>query len=398
MSDHYDIAIIGAGVAGAFAAYNLLDSKAKICLIDFGRPPSKRRKQLEGWLGCFPNSNARIYKNSCEIKSKCGTRITNITSSMVDELLFGDELPTFAKNKAPTESAKAKALKNGYSLVMNNYIQWKPEQVHNLSKIISDELLQSKIELMFDTEVTNITKNNDIFKIETEHGSITANKIIFGAGRSGWRFANKVYKSLNLSIDNDYAYFGFKCESSASVFKEWNESHCSLIKDDVLIGPLSWKGTVIPEDHCDLVVANWRSNEDRWKSERVAFSLIFKEKFENNGFEQTERLGTLAYVLSDCRVGKVKIREFLDGKIELCKVPEYENIMNKMYNLDKLFNDFSNKVYINMPDILTNQNKVNINKNLETDVKGFYAIGESAGFTGIYSAALSGIIASKKAT
>jgi len=58
----YDVAILGGGVAGAFASYVLSkEKKLKTCLIEFGRPPSKRRKQLEGWLGCFPNSNARLY-------------------------------------------------------------------------------------------------------------------------------------------------------------------------------------------------------------------------------------------------------------------------------------------------------------------------------------------------
>ena len=58
----YDVIIAGGGIAGAFAAYRIAKSKKnKACLIEFGRPPGKRRKQLEGWLGCFPTGNSRLY-------------------------------------------------------------------------------------------------------------------------------------------------------------------------------------------------------------------------------------------------------------------------------------------------------------------------------------------------
>ena len=51
----YDVGIIGAGVAGAFAALRISQNNpgTKTIIFDFGRPPGKRRRQLEGWFGCF---------------------------------------------------------------------------------------------------------------------------------------------------------------------------------------------------------------------------------------------------------------------------------------------------------------------------------------------------------
>ena len=65
-SNIFDIAIVGVGVAGAFAAYKLSKEypDAKILAIDWGRPPMKRRRQLEGFLGCLPNSDGKFYLNN----------------------------------------------------------------------------------------------------------------------------------------------------------------------------------------------------------------------------------------------------------------------------------------------------------------------------------------------
>jgi len=59
----YDVGIIGAGVAGSFASLKLAKEhkNVKAILFDLGRPPMKRRRQLEGWLGCLPNSDVKLY-------------------------------------------------------------------------------------------------------------------------------------------------------------------------------------------------------------------------------------------------------------------------------------------------------------------------------------------------
>ena len=60
---NYDIGIIGAGVAGAFAALRIAKEykNFKTIVFDLGRPPMKRRRQLEGWFGCLPNSDGKFY-------------------------------------------------------------------------------------------------------------------------------------------------------------------------------------------------------------------------------------------------------------------------------------------------------------------------------------------------
>ena len=393
----YDIAIIGAGVAGVFAAYKLAErKKANICLIDFGRPPNKRRKQLEGWLGCFPNSNSRLYvSNDLEKISKVANiKATSSADKIINLLLSNNGPVNETKNKEPSEVTKKHIKKLGYTLNLNNYIQWKPEHIHCLSREMSEKIVESNnIDLFFDTEVFNVEKKNDLFRIDSENGEILSKKILLCSGRSGWRFANKIFNDFGIIKENNFSYFGFRGEISSSCVKDWNECSCSVNKKDIEIGPFSWYGTVIPEDHEDLVISSWRSNEERWSSDKVSFSVISKKEYENKGMQQTERLGKLAYVLSDNRVGKIKIKEFLTTKNDILLIPEYKHIINEIKNVEKLIPNFIEKGYMHLPDIITYKHNITVKEDFSTEVDNLYVAGESAAISGLYSAALSGIIA-----
>jgi hypothetical protein len=239
----------------------------------------------------------------------------------------------------------------------------------------------------------DVEKDKDGFIITTEFDSFYCNKLILCLGRSGWRFNNSLINKFNLNKQNDYAMFGFMAEVPAGNLKNWNLAHCSLNKDNIEIGPLSWKGTVIPEDHCDLVISSWRSNENRWLSEKLSFSVKIKQRFENVGAYQTERLAKLAFVLSDSRVGRFKISEYINGHHDISLVPEYDWIKNNIKEFNDIFPSLLQRGYMNIPDIALVRPEININKDLSTDVEGLFVAGESANVTGIISACLTGYIA-----
>ncbi len=398
----YDVIIAGGGVAGVFSAYRISQQKnIKACLIEFGRPPGKRRKQLEGWLGCFPTSNTRLYMddiNTIEliVGSKSATKASQNVLNVLSQ--YGDIKPT--KNKKPNDSVKTRISNLGYDINYLTYAQWKPENVHALSKDIADKIeARGNIDFEFDNEIKSIRKiPSGKFILETENGTFSSKKLILSVGRSGWRFAKTILNNFGIIENDDFAKFGFMAEVPVSGNKDWNNCHCSLLKENITIGPISWGGTVIPEDHVDLVISSWRSNEDRWASEKAAFSVRITQKFNKAGSFQTERLGKLAFVLSDNRVGKIKVSEYINGHHDLALVPEYNWLKGCMSEINNIFPNFLNKGYINVPDISLVVPKIKIKKNLSTElVEGLYLAGETAGIQGLISACLSGYIAGDSA-
>lgn len=391
----YDVAILGAGVGGAFASYKLSKyPDMKICIIEFGRPPGKRRKQLQGWFGCFPYSNARLYVDDyLNVSNITGIRPASKANRFVKMIMEEHGPINIFKNKSPDEKILNKINELKYKYEVNSFFQWKPENIHSLSRYIAKNIEKKNIDSKFDTEIYKLEKKDDLFRISTEKGTILSKNIILAVGRSGWRFARDVYKSLNIIKSNNHSLFGFRGEISAGNMLSWNKSHCTISNDNLSIGPLSWNGTVIPEDHYDLVVSSWRSNEDRWKSEKVSFSVISKMEFKDKGIEQTERLGKLAYILSDNRVGRNKVKEYINNSFDISLIPEYKWFKDTMKSITKLIPNFVDKGYFYVPDIKTSAPKIKINKKLSTEIDGMYVIGESAGVNGILSAAISGCIA-----
>src|SRR5208283_2336149 len=110
-SNIFDIGIIGMGIAGVFAAYKLSKEhkNLKVFGIDLGRPHGKRRRQLEGYFGCFPNSDGKLYQSDIgKVAALTGLRKAKSASTYLKHVL--EEIDTFkiVKDKAPSISIDKK--------------------------------------------------------------------------------------------------------------------------------------------------------------------------------------------------------------------------------------------------------------------------------------------------
>jgi uncharacterized FAD-dependent dehydrogenase len=392
----YDVGIIGGGVAGAFAALRVAENfkNKKAILFDIGRPPSKRRRQLEGWLGCFPFGDGKLHTNDVDkvMAYADGRKVSPINKWVNDKFKEAGPMKIIS-DKLPNAAVQKKAESLNFNIIKNDYVQWKPDSVHKLSRIISEKVEESgNVEFSFDNQVHTIEKKGKTFIVTTDLGVFHCKKVLICVGRSGWRWANNLYKSFGIVKSNNIAKYGITVECSSQHMKEFNKSHCSLIRDDLEIGPFNWHGTIIPEDHADLVVSGFRSNEDRWRSDKVSFQLIGNIEIENGSYE-TERMGKLSFLLFNDRVGKEKVRSILRKRSTISQLPEYDWLRDKIKEIEAIFPNIITKSSFHAPSIVPTLAKINIKNNLETDVSGLFVTGESADLFGIMSAAISGAVA-----
>lgn len=394
---NYDIGIIGAGVAGAFATLRIAQeySDAKTIVFDLGRPPMKRRRQLEGWLGCLPNSDGKLYQSDINKVSKLtGLRKAKSANTWVSHVLENIDSFKIIKDKPLGINLSKRITKLGFEIIQNDYMQMYPKEIHLLSKYISDIVDECEnITLSFDNEIKTVYKQKGYFVIVSDGQEIRCKKLIIAVGRSGWRWSRDLFKSLGIIENNDIARFGVRVEMNSSYMKDFIKSSCSIVRDDLELGPISWHGTVIPEDHVDMAISAFRSNENRWDSDKVSFSLIGNRDYPNNGFEQTDRLGKLTFVLTNDRIIKERISHILTGKSKISIIPEYDWLASSINEISGFMPEIINKGYYHAPTIMPLAPKINIGNNLETEIDGMFVVGESAGVPGLLSAALTGVIA-----
>ncbi|CAB4196552.1 hypothetical protein UFOVP1290_72 [uncultured Caudovirales phage] len=398
MSNTFDVGIIGAGVAGAFATFKIAkDHKnIKTILFDLGRPPMKRRRQLEGWLGCLPNSDGKLYLNDLSnVADLAGLRKSNSSFKYFNKILSNiDGQFKINKDKSPNALINKKIAKLGYDVLLNDYIQMYPKDIHALSKYMAENIDTCKnITFSFDNEVINVSKHKNMFTITTEFQEYKCKKIIIAVGRSGWRWASELYANMGIIDNNDIARFGIRIEMNNEYLKDFNKSSCTIKGKDLEIGPFCWGGTIIPEDHVDLAISAFRSNENRWKTDKVSFSLIGNRPFPKNGYEQTDRIGKLTFILTNDRIIKEKVSSLLVNKSKISVIPEYDWLKDSVIELSSIMPEILTKAYFHIPTIKPMIPQINIGTNLESEVNGMFVAGESAGITGILSAICTGIIA-----
>lgn len=399
MSNIYDVGIVGMGVGGAFATYKLAkESKLKIIGFDIGRPPQKRRRALEGFLGCLPSSDGKIYLNdTSKVSALTGNKKAKSALYYFNKVINSVSKFKSIADKDVSISTAKRIQKNNFTYYLNDYIQMFPKETHVLAKYMSEEYEKSKnITYAFDCEIVKIYKQNGLFLIVTaDNKEFRCKKIIFGPGRIGWRFANSIYKHFNIIENNDYAKIGIRVECQSSLLKDYNKSNCTILKGKLEIGPLSWNGTVIPEDHIDVALSSFRSNENRWKSDKVSFNLISDEYFPGKGAEEADRLSKLTFVLTNDRVLREKISLLLNNKSKISIISEFNFLKQAIIDLANIMPNIENASF-HVPTIITMPPKINIGDNLETDISGMYVIGEAAGVSGILAAAEMGIIAANE--
>ena len=184
----YDIAIVGAGVAGSFAAYKLAKEhkNLKCVMFDIGRPPAKRRRQLEGFLGCLPNSDGKLYlSDSDKVSHLVGNRKAKSSLKQVTSIIEKVADFNITKDKPLAVATEKKVKKLGFDIQANNFVQLYPKEIHALSKHIADTIeIGNNITYSFDNEVKSITKQKNQFTIVTETEEFKAKKLIICVGRS----------------------------------------------------------------------------------------------------------------------------------------------------------------------------------------------------------------------
>lgn len=392
----YDVGIIGVGVAGAFALQKLLktNKNIKIAVFDAGRPPLKRRHQLYGFLGCLPGGDGKLYVNDLtSVTEVSGYKKTTTANKWVMDQLSAVANTKLIKDKRPSVSAEKRLRKHGFDIELNNYYQLYPRDIHAFSRSIVEELDKNNNTLCsFDNEVFKVLKHKSYFSVVTSQGDFQCKKLIVSVGRSGWRWVSELFNNFGIVENNDIAKFGIRVEMPTTYLKDFNQSNCTLLHNLVEIGPLSWYGTVIPEDHIDLAISAFRSNEGRWQTDKVSFNVLAEKHFPENGYQQNDRIGKLTFILANDRIMKEKISTLMNKRSKVSVIPEYDWLLNELEELNEVMPELLERGSFYAPTLMPMAPKIKLKSDFSTEVSGMFVAGETAGIPGILGAAVSGAI------
>ena len=454
MKADYDVAIVGAGISGYMAAYELSQkSNLKILLIDQGKTIEKRVCPMKSKkVKCMKCDKCSIMKGfggagnfsdgKYNITTEFGGWLNEYISdeevlSLIDyvdkiNMSFGATDETFSTDSIEARAIKKKALENDLHLLQAKVKHLGTENnLEILKKIYS--FLKERVKIVCGNKIKDISISDDIYILQPDMGKTIKTKYLIAApGRSGAEWFSNQCKKLGLELINNQVDIGVRVELPAEIF--------SHITDNIYEAKLKYRtrqhgdfvrtfcmnpyGYVVAENVDGIVTVNGHSYADKsLRSNNTNFALLVSNRFTapfNNPYQYGKRIASLSNLLGD----GVLVQRFGDlvngnrttkhrmsqsftkptllaepGDLSLVLPKRHlDNIIEMIYTLDKLAPGTANvDTLLYCVEVKFYSANPKLSSCLETKYKNFFAIGDGAGVTrGLSQAGASGILVARE--
>lgn len=361
-------------------------------------------------------------------------RLIDYTDSIY--LKFGaDPKLEGTEHKKEVSEIKKKAKKEEITLIDIPIRHLGTEKAHELYKKLEDYLEQNNIDLMFETEVKDlIIEENEakgiiVHNVKTnEEEKIYGKNIVIAVGRKGANWLVNMCNEHSIKTEAGIVDIGVRYELSDEVMKDINKymyegkfiGYPGPFKDKVRTfcqNPSGFVSSEVYDEGINLV--NGHSYKDK-KSTHTNLAILVSHHFNypfnkpieygrniakninelGNGNIVVQRLGDIYRGKrtwdEELKNNKIKptLKSAVAGDITFALgYRTMTDILQFIRSMDKVVEGFANpENLLYAPEIKFYSNKVVIDKNFETSVKGLYSIGDGGGMTrGLMMASASGV-------
>ena len=456
MHTNYDVAILGCGEAGIFAAYELahLRPDLKVIALDQGSDIYHRScpivaGKVKECVHCpvchtmcgFGGAGA-FSDGKFNFTTQFGGWLTDFMEprSVMELIEYVDSVNV--AHGATTEcfstaSPEAKALERRALAHDLHLLQARCKHLgtENNLRILTNiyEGLMDKVEFRFNTEVASIEQEGTGYRLNLAKGGEVACKYLIAApGRSGaeW-FANQC-KTLGLELLNNQVDIGVRVELPAAVFEHITDVvyesklvyRTKQYGDQVRTFCMNPYGHVVAENVEGIITVNGHSySAPELRSDNTNFALLVSNRF-TKPFNEPYRYGKHVASLSNMLAGGVMVQRFGDlvggrrtnehrmsksfcrptlsaavpGDLSLALPKrQLDNIIEMIYQLDKIPPGTANyDTLLYGAEVKFYSARLQLTSELETALPNFFAAGDGAGVTrGLAQAGASGIQAAR---
>lgn len=449
----YDIIIVGAGASGVFLSYELTKrgTKARVLMIEKGSDLSRRICPISA--GKTPTC---IKCNPCSIMNGYGGAGTLSDGKYNITTQFGGDLHAYVGTEKAMElmeyvdqvlcdmgGAEAKLYSTGNSELKRTALQHNlhllDAKVRHLGTDRNMRILErmydftkDAIDMQFNTRVAGVERDGSGFVVTTDKGeTFRCQDLVLATGRSGSKWISEICDKMGIGLMRNRVDIGVRVELPAVIFKHiTDEVYESKIvyktdkyNDMVRTFCMNPYGEVVAENTNGIVTVNGHSYSDPARhTENTNFALLVSNKF-TEPFKDSNEYGESIARLSNMLGGGVLLQRFGDlvkgrrssaRRMEKCftrptlkatpgdlslVIPkrQLDNIIEMVYALDQIAPGTANEdTLLYGVEVKFYNSKVEVDGNLETKVKGLYALGDGSGVThSLSQASASGIHAAR---
>ncbi len=435
-------------------------SKKSIVIVEKGQSIEKRscpKGKTQKCVGCKPYchittgfsgagafSDGKLSLSSDvggDLPKLIGEDIAQETINYTDKIYLEFGADTHIEGISNTEAVKEirkNAIKAGLKLVDCPIRHLGTEKAHDIYLAIEKYLQNNGVEILFGYECTNL-----ILEDEVCHGAfvtdgknemeIFADHVIAATGRRGADWLEKICAKHNIAHEPGTVDIGVRVEVRNEVMEKVNE----VLYESKLIGwPEPFKnkvrtfcqnpgGFVSQENYDnDLAVVNGHSYKEK-KSDNTNVAILCSHNFStpfNQPIAYAQKVGELTNMLANGQILVQRFGDILDGKRtwpkelaqsnvrptlpdavagDITAAMPYRammNIINFIKAVDKVVPGFASyETLLYSPELKFYSNRVKMDTDFNTSIRGFHCLGDSSGWTrGLMMASVMGVLMGRK--
>ena len=341
-------------------------------------------------------------------------------------------------NEEEVKEIRRRAIQAGLKLVDCPIRHLGTEKAQDLYYAIEQYLLNNGVELLFGYECTNLILEGDVCKgVCITNGKdsqeILAGHTIIATGRRGADWLESLCAEHNIAHQPGTVDIGVRVECRNEIMETVNR----VLYESKLVGyPKPFKnkvrtfcqnpgGFVSQENYDnDLAVVNGHSYKDL-KSDNTNLSILCSHNFSvpfNQPIAYAQKVGELTNMLANGHILVQRFGDILDGKRtwpkelsqsnlrptlpdavagDITAAMPYRamiNIINFIQAMDHVVPGFASyETLLYSPELKFYSNRVKMDENFDTNVKGLHCLGDSSGWTrGLMMASVMGVLMGRR--
>lgn len=452
---NYDVIIIGAGPSGIFCAYELIHKKPdlKVLLIEKGRRIEDRacpKRKTKVCVGCQPCSITTGFAGAgafsdgkLSLSPDVGGTLPEIlgyeaATKLIHEsdeiyLKFGADTSVYGVDKEKEiREIRRKAINAGLKLIECPIRHLGTEEGYKIYSKLQAHLLERGVEMKFNTMVEHfIIEDGTVKGVITDKGEqLFADEIVSAVGREGADWFSHMCKEIGVETEVGTVDIGVRVEVRDEVMEMLNKNlyeaklvyYTPTFDDKVRTFCTNPSGEVATEYYDNgLAVVNGHAYKSQdMKTNNTNFALLVSKNFTKpfkTPIEYGKQIAQLSNMLCD---GKILVQTYGDFKRgrrtteeRLCRnnlIPTLKDavpgdlslvfphrimvdIEEMIEALDKVTPGIaSEETLMYGVEVKFYSNKVVVNRDFETSIKGLRAIGDGASVTrGLQQASANGL-------
>jgi uncharacterized FAD-dependent dehydrogenase len=456
----HDVIIIGAGPSGIFCAYELkrLKPDLKVLVIEKGRNIEKRKcpkRVTNECVGCQPCSITTGFAGAgafsdgkLSLSADVGGNLPqilgyDITNELIQEsdriyLEFGADKKVYGlEDEEAITKIRTKAIRANLKLIDCPIRHLGTEEGYRIYSRLQQHLLDHGVEIKFNTMVRDLIIEDEVVKgvITTKDEKYYADEVVSGVGREGAEWFSNICKKHGIKTVNGTIDVGVRVEVRDEIMKELNEKlyeaklvyYTPTFDDKVRVFCTNPSGEVSTEYYENgLAVVNGHAykSSDR-KTQNTNFAILVSKNFTSpfrTPIEYGKHIARLGNMLCD---GKILVQRYGDfrrgrrttnerllrnnitptlkdavpGDLSLVFPHRLMVCIDEMIQaLDKVTPGMaSEETLLYGVEVKFYSNKVVVNQEFETNIKGLRAMGDGASITrGLQQASANGLYVAKE--